>query len=132
MTQEKIVLVDGARTPIGSFGGMFKDVPGFELGATAATAALERSGVSPESIESAAAKRWPRSFAGSNDMEQVRYRTQDAVAEIRLNRAEVSNSIDLATAHALSAAVRRAAADGDVRAVLVSGNGARFCAGGDL
>lgn len=54
MTQEKIVLVvDGARTPIGSFGGMFKDVPGFELGATAATAALARSGVSADTIEEA-------------------------------------------------------------------------------
>ncbi len=45
MSQEKIVIVDGARTPIGSFGGAFKDVPGFELGAVAATAALERAGV---------------------------------------------------------------------------------------
>jgi acetyl-CoA C-acetyltransferase len=27
---EKIVVLDGARTPVGSFGGVFKDVPGFE------------------------------------------------------------------------------------------------------
>ncbi|WP_133372556.1 hypothetical protein, partial [Rhodococcus wratislaviensis] len=33
---ELIVVVDGARTPIGSFGGAFKDVPAHELGATAA------------------------------------------------------------------------------------------------
>lgn len=51
MTSEKIVLVDGARTPIGSFGGMFKDVPAHELGATAAREALVRSGVSPEDID---------------------------------------------------------------------------------
>jgi acetyl-CoA C-acetyltransferase len=44
-SNEKIVVVDGARTPVGSFGGMFKDVPGFELGATAAREALARSGV---------------------------------------------------------------------------------------
>lgn len=48
---EKIVIVDGARTPIGSFGGTLKDVPGFELGATATTAALERSGVSAADID---------------------------------------------------------------------------------
>ncbi len=42
---EKIVIIDGARTPIGSFGGVLKDVPGFELGATASRAALERSGI---------------------------------------------------------------------------------------
>jgi acetyl-CoA C-acetyltransferase len=48
---EKIVLIDGARTPIGSFGGAFRDVPGFELGAAAARAALERSGVAPGDID---------------------------------------------------------------------------------
>ena len=42
---EKVVIIDGARTPIGSFGGVLKDVPGFELGATASRAALERSGI---------------------------------------------------------------------------------------
>ncbi|QIX25602.1 thiolase family protein [Nocardioides sp. JQ2195] len=51
MPEEKIVLVDGARTPIGSFGGVFKDVPGFELGATAAREALARSGVDGTDIE---------------------------------------------------------------------------------
>ncbi len=51
MSEEKIVLVDGARTPVGSFGGVFKDVPGFELGATAARAALERAGVAAEDID---------------------------------------------------------------------------------
>ena len=35
MNEEQIVIVDGARTPIGSFGGMFKDVPAHELGAAA-------------------------------------------------------------------------------------------------
>src|SRR3954471_2339802 len=49
--QEKVVLLDGARTPIGSFGGVFKDVPGHELGATASRAALERAGVAPEDID---------------------------------------------------------------------------------
>ncbi|XVX21082.1 thiolase family protein [Actinomycetota bacterium] len=54
MTQtpaEKIVIVDGARTPIGSFGGAFKDVPGHELGATAAKEALRRAGVAGEDID---------------------------------------------------------------------------------
>jgi acetyl-CoA C-acetyltransferase len=50
MSEEKIVIVDGARTPVGSFGGVFKDVPAHELGATAAKAALERSGVAADEI----------------------------------------------------------------------------------
>ncbi|HEY1135752.1 MAG TPA: thiolase family protein [Nocardioides sp.] len=48
---EKIVLVDGARTPVGSFGGVFKDVPAHELGATATTAALQRAGVEGADVQ---------------------------------------------------------------------------------
>jgi acetyl-CoA C-acetyltransferase len=48
---EKIVLLEGARTPIGSFGGVFKDIPAFELGATAARTALERAGVDAADID---------------------------------------------------------------------------------
>jgi acetyl-CoA C-acetyltransferase len=50
MSGEKIVIVDGARTPVGSFGGVFKDVPAHELGATAARAALARAGVEGSDI----------------------------------------------------------------------------------
>jgi acetyl-CoA C-acetyltransferase len=50
VNQDKIVIIDGARTPIGSFGGVFKDVPAHQLGATAARAALERSGVEANDI----------------------------------------------------------------------------------
>ena len=48
---EKVVLLDGARTPIGSFGGVLKDVPAHELGATSARAALERSGIAADEID---------------------------------------------------------------------------------
>lgn len=50
MTNDRIVVVDGARTAIGSFGGVFKDVPGFELGAAASVEALKRSGVEGSDI----------------------------------------------------------------------------------
>ena len=50
MNNDTIVVLDGARTPIGSFGGMFKDVPAFELGATAAVEALSRAKVDPADI----------------------------------------------------------------------------------
>ncbi len=50
-SQEKIIVVEGARTPIGSFGGALKDVPAHELGGTAARAALERAGVAPQDID---------------------------------------------------------------------------------
>ena len=44
-TDSTIVLVDGARTPIGSFGGVLKDLPAHELGGTAGASALTRAGV---------------------------------------------------------------------------------------
>jgi acetyl-CoA C-acetyltransferase len=50
LSNDKIVVLDGARTPIGSFGGVFKDVPGYELGATATTEALSRADVAAEDI----------------------------------------------------------------------------------
>lgn len=45
MGQDKVVLVAGARTPIGSFGGVFRETAAHELGATAVQAALGRAGV---------------------------------------------------------------------------------------
>lgn len=42
---DQIVLLDGARTPVGAFGGAFAGTPAHELGAVAVRAALERSGV---------------------------------------------------------------------------------------
>jgi acetyl-CoA C-acetyltransferase len=45
------VIVDGARTPIGRFGGGFKDVPAVTLGGHAIRAALERSGVAADRVD---------------------------------------------------------------------------------
>ncbi|WP_131104594.1 thiolase family protein [Ornithinimicrobium sufpigmenti] len=51
MEPESIVLLDGARTPVGSFGGTLKDVPAHELGGEATRVALERAGVSGDQID---------------------------------------------------------------------------------
>lgn len=48
---ERIVVLDGARTPIGRFGGALRTVPAHELGAIATTAALHRAGVRPDEID---------------------------------------------------------------------------------
>ena len=50
-TDEKILVIDGARTPVGSFGGAFKDVPAHELGGIAAREALARAGVEAGAID---------------------------------------------------------------------------------
>jgi len=46
-----VFVVDGARTPFGAFGGAFKDVSAIELGAAAASAAMERSDIEPSRID---------------------------------------------------------------------------------
>ncbi len=48
---KEVFVVSVARTPIGRFGGSFKNVPPTELGAHAMKAALERAGVSGANLE---------------------------------------------------------------------------------
>jgi acetyl-CoA C-acetyltransferase len=45
------VIVAGARTPFGKFGGAFKDVPAVTLGGHAIRAALQRSGIAGDKVD---------------------------------------------------------------------------------
>ncbi|MCA0253226.1 MAG: thiolase family protein [Actinobacteria bacterium] len=49
--EDRIVIVGGARTPTGSFGGGLATVPNHELGAHAVTAACERAGVAVADVD---------------------------------------------------------------------------------
>src|SRR5919202_5411962 len=51
MQDNDVVIVGGARTAVGTFGGAFKDVPARELAATAIAAAMERAGLQPETVD---------------------------------------------------------------------------------
>jgi acetyl-CoA C-acetyltransferase len=48
---EDAVIVSAVRTPVGTFGGAFKDVPATELGARAVEAALERAGLQGDDVD---------------------------------------------------------------------------------
>ena len=48
---EEAVIVSAVRTPVGSFGGQFKDVPATQLGAHVVRAALERAGLSGQDVD---------------------------------------------------------------------------------
>ena len=54
MTSRSVVIAEPVRTAIGAFGGTLKDVPAPDLGAVAIRAAVERAGLKPEEIETAA------------------------------------------------------------------------------
>lgn len=46
-----VVIVDGVRTAVGSFGGALKDVPPTKLGALVAAEAIRRAGIQPSDVE---------------------------------------------------------------------------------
>ena len=50
MADNDIVILSGARTAIGGFGGSLAGVPPIELAATVTKAAIERAGISPDKI----------------------------------------------------------------------------------
>ncbi len=51
-TADDIVILDGARTPIGRFNGSLSGFSGVELGGKAIAGALERTGVGPDQVDS--------------------------------------------------------------------------------
>ena len=53
MSKNSVVILGGARTPIGGFQGVFSGVTAPALGILAARAALERSGIHPDNHENA-------------------------------------------------------------------------------
>lgn len=66
-----VVIASAARTPIGSFGGAFKDVCAVELGAVAAKAAIERAGIKPEMVNNVIFGNVLQAGLGQNTARQV-------------------------------------------------------------
>lgn len=48
---KEVVIVSGARTPIGTFGGSFKDIPAPRLGEVAIREAVKRANIEPEQVD---------------------------------------------------------------------------------
>lgn len=65
-------------------------------------------------------------------MSTVELEVTDGVAQLVLNRPEVANVLDLAGGQALLDALATIEQDDQIGAVLLRGNGPRFCGGGDL
>jgi len=85
-----------------------------------------------------AARRSPPYSAASTEEanrmndQSIRLQVADGVAHIGLNRPGNSNAFDLPTARAFDEATRTVEADVTVKAILLTGVGKRFCAGGDV
>ena len=84
----KAVIVMGARTAIGSFGGSLKDVPVTELGRAVIEAAIERGGVDREEIEEVIMGNVLQAGAGMNPARQsaIAARIPDNVPAYTVNK----------------------------------------------
>lgn len=64
--------------------------------------------------------------------EELLYDIEDHIGTITLNRPEARNAWTEGMVHSMLAILQQASQDPQVRAVVLTGNGSAFCAGGDL
>ena len=74
MPAAAVVILSAARTPIGKYGGSFKDLHPAELGAVAARAAIERAGIAPADVEEVLMGHGRQAGSGPNPARQVGHR----------------------------------------------------------
>ena len=75
MPVRDVVILGAARTPIGRFGGAFRDVHAAELGAVAVKAALQRAGVTPAEVHEVLMGHGRPAGVGPNPARQVAHRS---------------------------------------------------------
>ena len=74
MANREVVILDGARTAIGKFGGTVRDLTAVQMGTAAAQAALARSGVRPEQVDEVVLGHARQAATGPNTARQVAIR----------------------------------------------------------
>ena len=89
MPASDVVIVSAARTPIGRYGGAFRNVHPAELGAVATRAALERAGVPADQVDEVLIGHGRQAGSGPNPARQVGRRAglPDAVPAFTINKA---------------------------------------------
>lgn len=74
MPVRDVVILSAARTPIGRYGGSFKDIHPAELGAVASRAAIERAGISASDVDDVVVGHGRQAGSGPNPGRQVGHR----------------------------------------------------------
>ncbi|MHB8766806.1 MAG: acetyl-CoA C-acetyltransferase [Deferrisomatales bacterium] len=89
-----VVIVSGARTAVGAFGGGLQDVPVAELGATVVRGALQKAGVRPVAGDRQLAVE-PRALAGRGrtDLENQAYAYAEGLAPLAIDEVILGNVI---------------------------------------
>ncbi|HUT08267.1 MAG TPA: acetyl-CoA C-acetyltransferase [Candidatus Latescibacteria bacterium] len=73
--KEKVVILSAVRTPVGKFGGSFKDTGAVALGAAASVEAMKRAGVAPGQIDEAIFGHARQAGNGPNPARQILVRS---------------------------------------------------------
>ena len=99
MPATEVVIVGGARTPIGRYGGALRAVHPAELGAAAARAALDRAGVAPGDVDEVLIGHGRQAGSGPNPARQVGVKAgiPDTVPAQTINKACASGMQTIAT-----------------------------------
>jgi acetyl-CoA C-acetyltransferase len=99
MDVNEVVVVGATRTPIGRYGGAFRNTHPAELGAVAARAALERAAVQPEIVDEILMGHGRQAGSGPNPARQVGRRAglPDTVPAQTINKACASGMQAVAT-----------------------------------
>src|SRR5579864_3722173 len=94
-----VYIVGAARTPIGKYGGVFRDVHPAELGAVAARAAIERAGPQRSDIDEVLVGHGRQAGSGPNPGRQVGHRAgiPDTAPAQTINKACASGLQAIAT-----------------------------------
>src|SRR5919112_1418140 len=100
MNATDVVILGAARTPIGRYGGAFRNVHAAELGAVAARSAISRAGIDPDVIDEVIIGHARQAGSGPNPGRQVARRAglRDAVPAQTLNKACASGLQSIASA----------------------------------
>src|SRR3954452_16029930 len=100
MAPSEVVIVGAARTPIGRYGGAFRNTHPAELGAVATRAALQRAGVDPANVDEALFGHARQAGSGPNPARQVVRRAglPDSVPAQTINKACASGMQAIASA----------------------------------
>ncbi len=100
MSIDDVVIIGAARTPIGRYGGSFRQIHPAELGAVATRAALQRSGVESAQVDEALFGHARQAGSGPNPARQVVRRAgiPDSVPAYTINKACASGMQAIASA----------------------------------
>jgi acetyl-CoA C-acetyltransferase len=95
-----VVILSGARTPIGKYGGSLRDVHPAELGAVAARAAIDRAGITAADIDEVVMGHARQAGSGPNPGRQVGHRAgvPDTAPAQTVNKACASGMQAIASA----------------------------------